>query len=88
MSKKSDIFKGVQFVTSSISIMFVLLLLGMVTFFVLAANNLSVYVRENIAFSIELDDGMKESEILRFQKQLNAAPYIRHTTLSFTVVSE
>lgn len=80
MSKKSDIFKGVQFVTSSISIMFVLLLLGMVTFFVLAANNLSVYVRENIAFSIELDDGMKESEILRFQKQLNAAPYIRHTT--------
>lgn len=35
-----------QFITSSISTTLVLLLLGLVVFFVLAANNLSVYVRE------------------------------------------
>ena len=40
-----------QFITSSISTTLVLLLLGLVVFFVLAANNLSVYVRENINFS-------------------------------------
>ena len=38
-----------QFITSSISTMLVLVLLGTVVFFVMAANNLSVYVRENIA---------------------------------------
>ena len=42
-----------QFITSSISTTLVLLLLGLVVFFVLAANNLSVYVRENINFSVQ-----------------------------------
>lgn len=39
-----------QFITSSISTTLVLLLLGLVVFFVLAANNLSVYVREILIF--------------------------------------
>ena len=39
-----------QFITSSISTTLVLLLLGLVVFFVLAAHNLSVYVKENISF--------------------------------------
>ena len=33
-----------------------LLLLGMVVFFVLSANNLSKYVRENISFSVLISD--------------------------------
>ena len=41
-------FFDMQFVTSCISTTLVLLLLGMVVFFVLAAHNLSVYVKENI----------------------------------------
>ena len=69
-----------QFVTSSISTMLVLLLLGIVVFFVMAANNLSVYVRENIAFSILISDDMKETDILRFQKQLNKEVYVKQTT--------
>lgn len=69
-----------QFVTSSISTMLVLLLLGMVVFFVLTANNLSTYVRENISFSVLLSDDMKESSILQFQKKLNAEPYVKQTT--------
>ena len=59
-----------QFITSSISTMLVLLLLGMVVFFVLSANNLSTYVRENIGFTILVSDDMKEPEALKFQKQL------------------
>lgn len=69
-----------QFITSSISTMLVLLLLGLVVFFVLTANNLSVYVRENIAFSVIVSDDMKEPEILKFQKALNEKPYVKQTT--------
>ena len=69
-----------QFITSSISTMLVLLLLGLVVFFVLTVNNLSVYVRENIAFSVTVSDDMKEPEILKFQKALNEKPYVKQTT--------
>ena len=58
-----------QFITSSISTTLVLLLLGLVVFFVLAANNLSVYVRENINFSVLISDDMKETDILKLQKR-------------------
>lgn len=68
-----------QFVTSSISTMLVLLLLGMVVFFVLSANNLSIFVRENISFSILISDDMKETNILRLQKELNAEPYVKES---------
>jgi len=54
-----------QFITSSISTTLVLLLLGLVVFFVLAAHNLSVYVKENISFSVLVSDDMKESDILK-----------------------
>ncbi|WP_300729737.1 ABC transporter permease [uncultured Bacteroides sp.] len=79
MSKKSGSFFDMQFITSSISTMLVLLLLGLVVFFVLTANNLSVYVRENIAFSIMISDDMKEPDILRYQKELNREPFVKET---------
>lgn len=69
-----------QFITSCISTTMVLLLLGMVVFFVLSAGNLSVYVRENISFSALLNDDMKENDILKFQKALDAQPYVKSTT--------
>lgn len=69
-----------QFLTSTISITLVLLLLGLVVFFMMAANNLSVYVRENIAFSVQLSDDMKEPAILEFQRSLNGRPYVKQTT--------
>ena len=62
MSQKSGSLFDMQFITSCISTMLVLLLLGMVVFFVMTANNLSVYVRENINFSVLLNDDMKEAE--------------------------
>ncbi|MBQ8603027.1 MAG: permease-like cell division protein FtsX [Bacteroides sp.] len=68
-----------QFITSSISTMLVLLLLGMVVFFVMSANNLSDYVRENIGFTILVSDDMKEPEALKFQKELNGKAFVKES---------
>ena len=68
-----------QFITSSISTTLVLLLLGLVVFFVLAAHNLSIYVKENINFSILISDDMKESEILKLQKTLDKEAFVKET---------
>ena len=80
MGKKQTVgFWDMQFITSSISTMLVLILLGMVVFFVLSAHNLSVYVRENINFSVLLSEDMRETEILHFQKMLNKERFVKGT---------
>ena len=78
---KNNLVSGfdMQFVTSSISTTLVLLLLGLVVFFVLAAHNLSVYVKENISFSILISDDMKEADILKLQKQLDKEAFVKET---------
>ena len=68
-----------QFITSSISTTLVLLLMGLVVFFVLAAHNLSIYVRENINFSVLISDDMKEADILKLQKRLDKEPFVKQT---------
>ena len=68
-----------QFITSSISTTLVLLLLGLVVFFVLAAHNLSIYVRENINFSVLISDDMKEADILKLHKRLDKEPFVKQT---------
>ena len=60
--------------TSIISISLVLFLLGLVFLIGLLGNKLSVYVKENISFSIVLKDNQKEA-----QKTLDALPYIKST---------
>ena len=70
-------FVDMQFVTSSISTTLVLLLLGLVVFFVLTAHTLSVYVRENIGFSVVVSDDMREADILKYQRELNRQPFVK-----------
>ena len=77
--RRSGSFFNMQFITSSISTMLVLLLLGMVVFFVMSANNLSDYVRENIGFTILVSDDMKEPEALKFQKELNGKAFVKES---------
>ena len=79
MAKKPNTFFNMQFITSSISTTLVLLLLGMVVFFVLSANNLSTYVRENIGFTVLVSDDMKEPEALKFQEILNEKAYVKES---------
>ena len=79
MKKHKSTF-DMQFITAGISTTMVLFLLGLVVFSVLTANNLSVYIRENIAFSAILDDGMKETSIIKLQESLNKKNYVKQTT--------
>ena len=65
--------------TSIISIALVLFLLGLILLMGLLGNQLSVYVRENISFSIVLKDNQKEADIKRMQKSLDALPFIKST---------
>lgn len=76
---KSESLFDMQFITSSISTTLVLLLLGLVVFFVLTAHNMSVYVRENISFSALISDDMKEADILKLQKKLNQEPFVKQS---------
>ncbi|MGN0258148.1 MAG: cell division protein FtsX [Bacteroides sp.] len=70
---------GMQNLTAGVSILMVLLVLGLVVFFGLTARNLSVYVRENIGFSILLSDEMREGDIVKMQRQLDQEPYVRQS---------
>ena len=79
MTQRPNSFFNMQFITSSISTTLVLLLLGLVVFFVLSANNLSTYVRENIGISVLVSDDMKEPEALKFQKTLNEKSYVKES---------
>lgn len=79
-NKKSSLAAfDLQFITSGISTTLVLLLLGLVVFFVLTAHNLSNYVKENIVFSILISDDMKEADILKLQKRLDKEAFVRQT---------
>ena len=40
---------------------------------------MSVYVRENISFSILISDDMKEADILKLQKKLNQEPFVKQS---------
>ena len=68
---------GMQSVTSGISITLVLILLGLIAFIVLSAKNLSVYVRENIGFSIAFTDSTTDADAMAYWQQLKKAPYVK-----------
>lgn len=65
--------------TSIISISLVLFLLGLIFLIGLLVNKLSVYVKENISFSIVLKDSQKEADIKKMQRTLKALPFIKST---------
>jgi len=64
-------------ITATISIAFVLFLIGLVIMITLFARNLSHYVKENLIFSIVLEDKMNEAEINSLQKKLTAKHFVK-----------
>lgn len=68
-----------SYITSIISISLVLFLLGMLGLLVLNAKRLSVYVKENIGFSVILKENVKEVDIILLQKSLDAAEFVKST---------
>lgn len=66
-----------QFITACISTTMVLILLGLMLFLVLSAHRLSVYVRENLNFTVLLNNDAPESAILALQKRLDSEAFVK-----------
>lgn len=62
-----------------LSITLVLVMLGALGLILVNARQLSDYVREKIGFTLVLNDNVKEVEIMRLQKKLNASDYVKST---------
>ena len=81
-SKNNSVsYFDMQFITSSISTTLVLLLLGLVVFFVLTAHNLSVYVKDYFNFSIIISDDLKLYYFRGLHEWRNEKGYLRDTCL-------
>ena len=68
-----------SYFTAIISISLVLFMLGILGLILLQAKRVSNYVKENIGFSVILKDKVKEVDIVKFQKSLDAAEYVKAT---------
>ena len=64
-------------ITSTLSVSLVLFILGIMALLGVLANNLSIYVRENIGFSIVLKESARENQITDLQNSLEQAPYVK-----------
>ncbi|MBQ8565705.1 MAG: permease-like cell division protein FtsX [Bacteroidaceae bacterium] len=64
-------------ITSTLSVSLVLFILGIMSMMGILANNLSVYVRENIGFSIILKDTAQEKDVIGLQNLLENADYVK-----------
>ena len=68
-----------SYLTSVVSIALVLFLLGILGLLMLNAKRISDYVKENIGFSIMLKEDVKEVDVIRLQKMLDAKNYVKST---------
>ena len=81
MSEKNSSNRRVagSYAMSLVSIMLVLFLLGVFAIFVMHARKLSNHIKENIGFEIVMNSDVKEANILRLQKELDAMPAVKST---------
>ena len=79
--KKSNIKTKIRgaYLTSVVSISLVLLLLGIVGLLVLNARQVSDYVKENLCFSLIINNDVAEPDIKQFQKTLDTHEFIKST---------
>ena len=64
-------------ITSTLSVSLVLFILGIMALLGILTNNLSVYVRENIGFSIILQETTTQRDITALQQTLEEASYVK-----------
>jgi cell division transport system permease protein len=82
MKNESNIVKRrlrSSYFTSILSVALVLLMIGLLGLLILNAKKLSDYVKENIGFSVILNEDVKEADIILLQKNLDAARYVKST---------
>jgi len=68
-----------SYLTTIISISLVLFMLGMLGLIILNARQISNHVKENIGFSIILQQGIKEVDIAQIKKSLDAESFVKST---------
>jgi len=68
-----------SYLTTVVSISLVLFLLGTVGLVLLYAQKLSQHVKENIGMSVSIREGVRESEVLKLQKELDAMEWVKST---------
>ena len=68
-----------SYLSSIISNVLVLFMLGILLLLLLNAQKLSTYVKENIGFSVILHDDVREVDANFLRKTLDASPYVRIT---------
>ncbi len=68
-----------SYLTSVISISMVLFMLGLIGLLVLNTKKIADYVKENIGFSLIINENVNEAEILRLQKILDTKTYVKST---------
>ncbi len=66
-------------VTTIVSISLVLFAIGLVGLLLLHTKKLSDYVKENIGFTVYMNKNVKEADIMKLQKELDAMEYVRST---------
>ena len=81
MSEKSSNERRVagSYFMSLMSITLVLFLLGVFALLMMHAQKLSNHIKENIGFEIVMNSSVKEANILRLQKELDAMPAVKST---------
>ena len=68
-----------SYLTTIISIALVLFVVGLAGLLLLNARKISRHVKENIGFTVFLHDGVKEVDMIRLQKSLDASTFVKST---------
>ncbi len=68
-----------SYLTTIVSISLVLFMLGLMGLFALHAKKLSDFVKENIGFSIIMNEDVKEARIIELQKFLDVTDFVKST---------
>jgi cell division transport system permease protein len=80
MTKKYRVNKAMFFnakITSIVSITLVLVLLGLTILTLFLGNRLSDYVKENVSFSVILEQNVTDAQIAETRKRLDDMPFVK-----------
>ncbi len=68
-----------SYLSTIVGVTLVLYMLGLLGLIVLHAKKLSDYVKENIGFTVFLNDDVKDVDVIQLQKSLDARQYVKST---------
>ncbi len=68
-----------SYISVVVSISLVLTLVGLISIIVLKAHQLENDTKENYTFTVLLENDASQSSIRQFMKELDVAPYVKHT---------